>query len=135
MSRLNKIESVESSAVSMLTRFRITGQSPILVRAREGLISSATTADRFPITEKRYFGKLVLSITPDTFRERRTHCLSRNFVLLIKRTRHLKETRNLIRLFGYYKFISRSIENLEVDLRASGFAIDNYSFLAAFGFK
>ena len=30
-------------------------RAPILVRAEGGLISTATTADQFPITDKRYF--------------------------------------------------------------------------------
>ena len=69
-------------------------------------------------------------MTPREVLESAEHlaCQGTLYFVLVKRTRHLKETR----LFGY-DFISRSIENLEVDLR--GFAIDNYSFLVAFGFK
>ena len=77
---------------------------------------------------------LVSSIPPDTFREvlesaEHIACQGTLYFVLVKRTRHLKETR----FFAYHDFISRSIENLKVSLL--GFAIDNYSFLAAFGFK
>ena len=33
----------------------VQARAPILVPAGGGLISTATTADRFPITDKRYF--------------------------------------------------------------------------------
>ena len=83
------------------THFVASGQSPDFSgrRRRPNLHSN----HRRSVSNNReaLLSWLVLSMPPDTFGERRTHCLSRNFVLLIKRTRHLKETRNLIRLFGY----------------------------------